>query len=148
MTTEAEFLDQQAERAKARLRRHIELLGEDLLAPVDVRTFVRRRPFWSIGGAAIGGAISGVVAKLLLRRKQKTGSATRQAASGANGTSWARALRQRAGRFARTALSSFLVAQLRARTASSPPCDNGPAGSGEGADAASAAATAHAGDQA
>jgi hypothetical protein len=144
MTTEAEFLADQARRAKARLRRNVELLGEDLLAPVDVRSLVRRRPFWSVGGATIGGVIAGV---LLGRKRTRAASVSRPAV----GASRWRRLAQRYGQVARTMLGSWLVARLRALAASSPapssPPPSPPAAAATNADAvrepgASAAARA------
>ena len=80
MMTESEFLSLQAERAKANFKRTLHLLSEDLMAPVDVRGMVRRRPYWSLLGATASGFVTGFGLKGLLRKSKSNGKA------GANGS--------------------------------------------------------------
>ncbi len=61
MPSEAEFLTAQADAAKARLQLTARALRNGLLAPLDIRPFVRNRPWWSVGGAALGGLLVGIV---------------------------------------------------------------------------------------
>ena len=67
MESEAEFLTRQANLIKARLRQSARALGDDLVAPFGIRPFIERRPWWSVGGAAVGGFLCGVG---LRRRRQ------------------------------------------------------------------------------
>ena len=58
MLTEERFLEQQAARARARLRLTIGTWREETVAALDLRAAIRRRPWWSLGGAALGGFVT------------------------------------------------------------------------------------------
>jgi ElaB/YqjD/DUF883 family membrane-anchored ribosome-binding protein len=60
MLSEREFLDMQSARAKARFRQTASNLADELLAPLRIRPFIQRRPWWSLGGAATAGFLSGL----------------------------------------------------------------------------------------
>jgi len=59
-SSEAEYLAVQATDAEARFRQTAHTLGEELLAPFEIRPFIQRRPWWSLGGAAAAGFVSGL----------------------------------------------------------------------------------------
>ena len=58
MPTEAEFLAQQARNAKLRFVQGARGLGEDLTAPLQLRPWIRSRPWWSLGGATALGFVA------------------------------------------------------------------------------------------
>ena len=72
MLSEAEYLDLQAKRAKARFLQTANTLGNELLAPFELRPLIQRRPWWSLAGAAVVGFASG---RGLRRRGRKAGPA-------------------------------------------------------------------------
>lgn len=106
MNNEAEFLREQATIAKIRLRVHASALGDEVLAPLQLGPFVRRRPWWSLGGAVLGGFLSGLGLRSLRRtgRKAQAAGGMRRLAAGAG---------RRANRLLRTAVGTILVANLR-----------------------------------
>lgn len=59
MSDEGEFLRQQAAAALARLRGTLRSLGDDLIEPLQLRGIVRKRPWWSLGAALLGGFLAG-----------------------------------------------------------------------------------------
>jgi hypothetical protein len=59
MPSEAEYLAVQATRAKARMRESVTRLVDEVLAPLNVRPFIRRRPWWCLGGSVLGGYLFG-----------------------------------------------------------------------------------------
>ncbi len=59
MSRESDYLDLQAKNAKAGLRRTARALSDELLEPLRIRPFIRSRPWWSLGGAAVAGFVSG-----------------------------------------------------------------------------------------
>jgi hypothetical protein len=71
VTKEADYLKLQATRSLARLRQTARTLGEEILAPLEIRPLIRRRPWWSLGSAAIAGFVS---ARVLRRHGRKVGS--------------------------------------------------------------------------
>jgi len=60
MRSEQEFLDLQAARARARFVQTTRLLVDEVLAPLRLRPFVQRRPWWSVGAAATTGFLCGL----------------------------------------------------------------------------------------
>lgn len=58
MPTEAEFLAQQARNARQRFVQGVRGLGEDLTAPLQLRPWIRSRPWWSLGGATALGFVA------------------------------------------------------------------------------------------
>lgn len=59
MPDEGEFLRSQAAAALARLRGTVRSLGDDLIEPLQLRGLVRKRPWWSLGAALLGGFLAG-----------------------------------------------------------------------------------------
>lgn len=118
MMTESEFLSLQAERAKANFKRTLHLLSEDLMAPVDVRGMVQRRPFLSLAGATVSGFVAGLgLAGLRRKRNAKAGE------NGSSGkpkdvTGLFADLQRRLYRLARMTLGTIVVANLRGQHAS------------------------------
>lgn len=60
MLSEAEYLTLQATRAKARFRQTVHTLTDEILGPLEIRPLIRRHPWWSLGGGALAGLVSGV----------------------------------------------------------------------------------------
>jgi hypothetical protein len=58
MPSEAEFLAQQSRNAKLRFVQGARGLGEDLAAPLQLRPWIRSRPWWSLGGATALGFVA------------------------------------------------------------------------------------------
>lgn len=121
MMTESEFLSLQAERAKANFKRTLHLLSEDLMAPVDVRGMIQRRPFWSLVGATASGFLAGVGLGTL-RRKHKAkaaenGSADKPPAA-KDVTGLLADLQRRLRRLVRMTLGTIVIANLRGNHAS------------------------------
>jgi len=75
MFTERSFLRMQSEAAKARLRRQVGALGDEMLAPLRVRPLVSRQPWLSLAGALLTGFL---VAGGLRRRGDRSASAARR----------------------------------------------------------------------
>lgn len=71
MPSESEFLNLQIESAKAHFRQTARSLGEELLEPLQLRPLIRRRPWWSLGGAAVVGFVAGLRSG---RRAPKSGA--------------------------------------------------------------------------
>lgn len=105
MLSEAEFLCDQAARAKARFWRTASTLGTELQAPFDVRPLIRRRPWWSVAGATVAGFVAG----LALRRSRAKVGAERTAKSGQGTLAIVRRLRTVLG----SALGAIVAASLR-----------------------------------
>jgi len=124
MSKEAEFLDRQAMLAKARLRQSARNLTEDLLGPFNIRPFIQRRPWWSLGGAAAAGFVSGL--GLGRRRGKATGG---QATSGKPAEGKIPRLlamvNVRLRRVLRSALGAIIAANLRSAPAPAAPATNG-----------------------
>lgn len=59
MPDEGEFLRRQAAAALARLQGTVRSLGDDLIEPLQLRGIVRKRPWWSLGAAMLGGFLAG-----------------------------------------------------------------------------------------
>jgi hypothetical protein len=114
MESEAEFLTRQATLAKARLRQSARLLADELVAPFEIGPLIARRPWWSVGGAVVGGFACG----LGLRRRHKA-QVSKQPGRVAEFTTIAT---RRVGRLVSSALGAIVVAGLRgAAPAASPP---------------------------
>lgn len=60
MRRETEFLDAMAARAQLRLRQTARNLRREVLLPDAASNFVRRRPWWSLGGALAAGFCGGL----------------------------------------------------------------------------------------
>lgn len=109
MPSEADFLRLQGARARARLRLSARTLADELLAPLQLRPFVRRRPWWSVGGATAAGFLTGM---RLGRRgdRSATGSTKGRLHSGL--ASVGNGLRS----LLRTAMGAMVMASLRGGT--------------------------------
>jgi hypothetical protein len=126
MLTEERFLAQQGALARARLRSTIGTWRDETMAALDVRAAIRRRPWWSLAGAAIGGFVTGAV--LGRRRQPRTGPIAPAADHGVFGN-----VSHRAYRVVRSALDVLALVGLRgpAPVAKAPP---GPAPHDAGTD--------------
>ncbi len=60
MLTEAEYLEQQATQALARMRRTARTLADEVMAPLAIQSLIRRRPWLSLGAAAASGFGAGL----------------------------------------------------------------------------------------
>lgn len=60
MPNEAEYLALQAARAKARFKQTARILADELMGPFEIRPLIQRRPWSSLGVAALGGFVSGL----------------------------------------------------------------------------------------
>jgi hypothetical protein len=106
MPSEAEYLANQAKGAKARLRQTARTLADEILAPLSIRPCVARRPWWSLGGAAVTGFVVG----LGLRRRGRTTGAS---AAGGKVHELLAAVNRRVRRVLGSALGAVFVASLR-----------------------------------
>lgn len=119
MLSEAEYLELQASRAKARFRQTASTLGNELLAPFELRPFIQRCPWWSLGGAAAAGFVSGAS---LGHRGRKAGAGR---ASGKLHELFAM-VHRRVRRVLGSALGAMVVANLRGGAPAPPaPVTNG-----------------------
>jgi hypothetical protein len=106
MPSEAEYLAYQAKAAKTRLRQTARMLADEVLAPLSIRPCVARRPWWSLGGAAVTGFVVGLG---LRRRGRSTGASP---AAGKVHELLA-AVNRRVRRVLGSALGAVFVASLR-----------------------------------
>ena len=109
MPNEAEFLTAQADAAKARLQVAARGLRDGLLAPVDIRAFVRNRPWWSVGSAALGGFLCGIVGG---RRRQES-KLDRPEPSAPKVPGMLAVISQRIRRVATSAIGTLILAQFQ-----------------------------------
>ena len=108
MSPEGEYLQQQVARTRARFRQTARTLADECLAPLEIRPFIRRRPWWSLGSVALGGFVSGLA----------LGGGGRRRAGAGHGRGRVRAVLAaiagpRARRVLRSVLSAAVVANLR-----------------------------------
>jgi hypothetical protein len=120
VTTEQEFLELQAKRAKQRFVEELRGLGRDLADPLDPRPSVRRRPFTSVAVSLAAGVLAGLglggirwrgvkarletrLAERRARRQQLRGAATSEARE--KPRSWAKTI-ARVRSLARVALTT------------------------------------------
>jgi len=119
MSKEAEFLDRQAMLAKARLRQSARNLSEDLLGPFNIRPFIQRRPWWSLGGAAAAGFVSG------LGLGRRGGKVTGGKPAEGKIPRLLAMVNVRLRRVLRSALGAIIAANLRSAPAPAAPATNG-----------------------
>ena len=119
MPSEAEYLAIQAKDAKARLRRTARTLADELVAPLRIGPCVARRPWWSLGVAAVAGVVVG----LGLRRRSRTTGAS---AAGGKVHEVLAAVNRRVRRVLASAFGAMLVASMRGgASAPAAPSTNG-----------------------
>ena len=130
MLSERDYLNLQATRAKARFRQTARTLADELLAPLQVRPFIQRNPWWSLGGAAAAGFVSSLV---LFRGRAKAGSSQPRG-------KFRRGLATvslRARRLLSSVVSAVVMANLRGggrpAEATNPPAENGRGATGHDA---------------
>ena len=120
MMTEAEYLSLQAARAKARLQLAANTMVTEIVEPLQIRPFIQRRPWLSVGGAALAGFVS---AMGLSRRPRTTGPAK----PAGKVHEMISMVNQRLRRLATSALGALLVANLRGPSPpAATPSANGP----------------------
>ena len=118
MSREADYLAAQANGAKARFRLTARTLVDEVLAPLEIRPLIARRPWWSLGGAVVAGFVTG---RGLRRRSRKAGAAP----AGGKVHQLLAQVNQRVRRVLRSALGAVFVASLRRGAAPSTPSANG-----------------------
>lgn len=136
MLDEREFLDEQARRAKARLRQTAQQASRELLAPLQLRPMVRRYPWWSLGGASAVGLLAGI-GLAQVQRHHDDGAET--GSDGGSKKGMVQKGLHRAGSHAwgwlRAAIGTMVMANLRAASvAAHRDGSNGHAGNGIGSE--------------
>lgn len=106
MSRESDYLQLQSTRAKAKFKQTARTLADEVLAPFAIRPFIRSRPWWSLGGAAAAGFVSG----RSLRRRGRTPGAIR---SGGEVHRLLALVKVRLQRVLKSALGALVVATLR-----------------------------------
>ena len=129
MPTEAEFLAQQARNARQRVVQGARGLGEDLTAPLQLRPWIRSRPWWSLGGATALGFVAsfGLGGRRHSRAASATGDTEPPRAAGKTQELLA-SLGLRARRILTSALGAALVSGWRGFLAPAAPVATPPTG--------------------